>query len=163
MIALHQARGSGTRQDVFMNIDTHGALPTLPERLSRPEAIARIRATLAALTDDEHCTCAVAARYGVLCGGFAQLPDEDFKSRFAWIANKRRTASREELEKCVSAYHLGRQEIGHAAICCDVETREHCVCDGWNQFDNAALEKFCLEITGSRVSIEPIAPPPPAH
>lgn len=123
------------------------------ERLSRPAAIARIRATLAALTDDETCTCAVAARYGVLCHGFSVLPDRAFRKQFAWIANRRRSASREELEKCVSAYHLGRQEVLGGGICCDVETREHCVCDGWNQFDNAALEKSCLEITGSHVSI----------
>ena len=69
------------------------------------------------------------------------------------LASKRPSASREELEKCVSAYHLGRQEVQGVGICCDVETREHCACDGWNQFDNAALEKFCLEITGARVSI----------
>lgn len=137
-----------------MDKKTHGAVPTLPpERLSRPAAIARVRATLAALTDDENCACAVAGRYGVLCGGFTKLPDEDFKSRFAWIANKRRGATREELERCVSLYHLGRQETRGAAICCDVETRDHCACDGWNQFDNTDVERFCLEITGSSVSI----------
>lgn len=128
-------------------------LPAAPERLSRPAAISRLRATLSALTDDENCTCAVAARYGVLCKGFTALPDREFRERFAWIASKRRGASREDLEKCVSAYHLGRQEAQGGGICCDVETREHCVCDGWNQFDNAALEGFCMEITGSRISI----------
>ncbi|MEO8192159.1 MAG: hypothetical protein ABI682_17640 [Acidobacteriota bacterium] len=136
-----------------MNAQMEGALPTLPERLSRPAAIARIRATMASLTDDENCACSVAARYGVLCGGFTKLPDKDFRSRFAWIASKRRGATREELEQYVSAYHLGRQETQKAAICCDVETREHCVCDGWNQFDNADIERFCLEVTGSRVSV----------
>ena len=127
--------------------------PAAEERLSRPQAIARIRETLAALTDEENCACAVAARYGILCGGFSRLPEREFRNRFAWIAGKRRGATREELEKLVSAYHLGRQQLKGDPICCDVETREHCVCDGWNQFDNAELEKFCLEITGSRVSI----------
>ncbi len=153
MSSLHQARARDPGDDRFMDHKTNGALPTIPERLSRPAAIARIRATLAALTDDENCTCAVAARYGVLCGGFTKLPDRDFKSQFAWIASKRPDATREELERCVSAYHLGRQETRGAAICCDVETREHHVCDGWNQFDNAAIGRFCLEITGLRVSI----------
>ena len=136
-----------------MDKQTNGTLPAIPERITRPEAIAQVRAVLAALTDDENCACAVAARYGILCRGFADLPDGEFKSRFAWIAGKRRTATREQLEATVSAYHLGRQAVSGSTICCDVETREHCGCDGWNQFDNAALEKACLEITGSRVSI----------
>lgn len=123
------------------------------ERLSRPEAIARIRTTLAALTDEENCACSVSARYGVLCKGFTKLPDREFRDRFSWIASTRPTAPRSELEKIVTAYHQGRVQVRGGGICCDVETREHCACDGWNQFDDAALEKFCLEITGKRVSI----------
>jgi hypothetical protein len=155
MMLLHQAAGGGAPQDPIMeqNPETT-ASPGAPERLTRPQAIQRIRETLGALTNEENCTCAVAARYGVLCGGFTKLPDREFRSRFAWIANKRRGATRDELEHLVSAYHMGRQQLKHDAICCDTETREHCVCDGWNQFDNAALEKFCLEITGSRISID---------
>ena len=155
MMLLHQAAGGAAPQDPIMeqNPETtasHGE----PERLTRPQAIQRIRETLGALTNEENCTCAGAARSGVLCGGFTKLPDRDVRSRFAWIANKRRGATRDELEHLVSAYHMGRQQLKHDAICCDTETREHCVCDGWNQFDNAALEKFCFEITGSRVSID---------
>ena len=122
--------------------------------MTRPAAIALIRKTLSALTDEENCACAVAGRYGVLCRGFRNLSDDAFRRRFAWIANKRRNATRMDLEACVSAYHLGRQEVRGAEICCDVETREHCVCDGWNQFDNAEIERFCFQITGSRLSIE---------
>lgn len=140
-------------EDGVMAKQTNSTFRTVPERITRSEAIAQVRAVLAALTDDENCACAVAARYGVLCQGFAKVPDAEFKNRFAWIAGKRRTATREELEATVSAYHLGRQAVSGSAICCDVETREHCGCDGWNQFDNAALEKACLEITGARVSI----------
>lgn len=123
------------------------------ERLSRPAAIARIRATLSALTDEENCACSVAARYGVLCRGFTSLPDRGFRDLFSWIASTRPAASRAELEKLVTAYHQGRLEVSGGEICCDVETREHCACDGWNQFDNAALDRFCFEITGKRVSV----------
>jgi len=124
------------------------------ERLTRPEAIGRIRTTLAALTDDENCACSVSARYGVLCRGFTKLPDRAFRDRFSWIASTRPQASRGELEQIVTAYHQGRLQVrADGGICCDVETREHCACDGWNQFDDAALERFCLEITGRRVSI----------
>ncbi len=84
---------------------------------------------------------------------FRSLPDADFRRRFAWIARPRPKATRPELEHLVSLYHLGRQEVGGAALCCDVETREHCACDGWNRFDNPTLEKFCLELTGRPVRI----------
>jgi hypothetical protein len=123
------------------------------EHLSRPQAIERIRERLNALTDDEHCACAAAERFGVLCKGFQKLSDLEFRRRFDWIARKRPNVSREELEQLVSYYHLGRQEVGGAALCCDVETREHCGCDGWNMFDNRALEKFCLELTGCPIQI----------
>ena len=126
---------------------------TATERVSRPQAIERIRQRLKDLTDDEHCACAVAGDHGVFCGGFRALSDKDFRGRFAWIARKRPKASRDELEGLVSLYHLGRQEAGHVDLCCDVETREHCACDGWNRFDNANLEKFVKELTGVSVRV----------
>jgi len=95
----------------------------------------------------------VAARSGLFCHGFQDLSDAQFRKRFDWIAAKRPKASRAELEQLVSLYHLGRQEVRGAALCCDVETREHCACDGWNRFDNEKLEEFCLELTGRPVRI----------
>ncbi|HZI67677.1 MAG TPA: hypothetical protein VFF17_14045 [Thermoanaerobaculia bacterium] len=121
--------------------------------LSRPEAIERIRAKLKELTDDEHCGCSVAGDRGIFCGGFRSLSDKEFRGRFSWIARQRPRASRQELEGLVSLYHLGRQEAGRADLCCDVETREHCGCDGWNRFDNAKLEKFVKELTGVSVRV----------
>ena len=121
--------------------------------LSRPQAIERIRESLKALTDGEHCACAVAGRLNVFCGGFRALSDEKFRTRFSWISSKRPRASREELEDIVSLYHLGRQEIGQLSLCCDVETREHCACDGWNRFDTPALERFVYELTGASVRV----------
>lgn len=121
--------------------------------LSRPQAIARIRERLQALTDDENCACAAAARFGVLCRGFSKLSDAELRTRFRWIARSRPGVSREELERLVSLYHLGRQQVAGATLCCDVETRNHCACDGWNMFDNPTLEKFCCELTGAPVRI----------
>jgi hypothetical protein len=123
------------------------------EQLSRPQAIERIRGALRARAGEEECACGVASRVGIFCHGFQQLTDREFRQRFDWIAAKRSTATRAELEQLVSLYHLGRQEVRGAALCCDVETREHCACDGWNRFDNPALEKFCLELTGRPVWI----------
>jgi hypothetical protein len=123
------------------------------DHLTRPQAIERIRGALLARAGDEECACGVAARTGVFCQGFQALTDVQFRARFDWIAAKRPKATRAEIEHLVSLYHLGRQEVRGAALCCDVETREHCACDGWNRFDNPALEKFCLELTERSVRI----------
>jgi hypothetical protein len=123
------------------------------EQLSRPRAIDRIRRIFNALQDEEHCACAVASRYGILCHGFDGLSDREFRDRISWIASKRPRATREELEGLVSQYHLGKEQATGAAVCCDVETREHCACDGWNSFDNKAIEEYCLKLTGRPVEI----------
>ncbi|HEY3204333.1 MAG TPA: hypothetical protein VGL03_11800 [Thermoanaerobaculia bacterium] len=127
--------------------------PQAAESLSRPQAIALVRERLKSLCDDEHCACAAAAHFGVFCGGLRNLSDEEFRRRFDWIARTRPRATRGELEKVVSLYHIGRQEVTGAELCCDVETREHCACDGWNMFDNRALERICMELTGRSIRI----------
>ena len=118
------------------------------DRLTRPQAIDEIRRIVNALPQDDECACAIAGRYGIFCKGFARYSDEELKKRFAWIARPRPGVSRAELERLASAYHRGRQEVTGAEICCDVETREHCGCDGWNTFDNTALEDFYASLTG---------------
>lgn len=124
------------------------------DQMSRPQAIEEIRRIMNALpSDDERCACAIASRYDIFCGGFKRYSDEEFRRRFNWIVRKHPGASREELEKLASFYHLGRQEVTGTAICCDVETREHCGCDGWNTFDNAAIEDFYQKLTGRPVRI----------
>jgi hypothetical protein len=124
------------------------------EHLSRPQAIARIRERLLLWTDDEHCACVAAGRLGAFCQGFRSLSDAELRSRFHWIARKRPGLSREELESLASLYHTARQQVAGATVCCDLETRDHCACDGWNMFDNDALASFCRELTGSPVRIE---------
>jgi hypothetical protein len=61
--------------------------------------------------------------------------------------------TRPTLEGIAALYHEGRLEVTGADICCDVESREHTACDGWNQFDNARLEQVHLALTGSPVRI----------
>ena len=124
------------------------------ECLTRPKAIALLRDRLSELADDEHCACAVAAKANVFCGGLRDLSDAELRRRFSWIAASRPGLSRADLEDLISLYHLGRQQVAGLTLCCDVETREHCGCDGWNRFDNLALEGAILELTGRRVLVE---------
>jgi hypothetical protein len=39
------------------------------------------------------------------------------------------------------------------AVTCDVETREHDACAGWNGFDNPALQDLYWRVFGRRVRI----------
>jgi hypothetical protein len=128
-------------------------LPVAAERRSRPEAIAHLREKLRTLTDADHCVCAVATRLGFPCHGFAQFSDEELRKRFDWIARARPHASRQELEEAINLFLLARQEVGGAALACDVETREQDLCGGWNSFDNAQLEKFYGEVFGRAIRI----------
>ncbi len=145
LIRLHQAAPDGPCEPAGVD-ETKPALR--PLHMTRPEAIAAIREHLAKQCDEEHCACSAAAHLGVFCKGFGSLSDEQLRQRFDWIAARRPGASREELERLVSLYHLGRQEVGGFAICCDAETRDRCGCDGWNMFDNDAVAKTYKELTG---------------
>ncbi len=129
------------------------ALPVAAERLSRPEVIGRLREKLQSLTDPEHCVCAVATRLGFPCHGFSQLSDDEFRERFDWIAKTRPHATRQELEEYANLYLLGRQAATGATLACDVETREHDLCGGWNSFENDRLEEFYREVFGRPVRI----------
>jgi len=123
------------------------------EHLSRPEAIARLRERLASVSDKDHCVCETVGRLGIFCGGFKRMSDAELNEKFRWIAIRHRDEPRQSLEALAGLYHEARQETTGAAICCDVETKEHAGCDGWNQFDGEALERFHLALIGSPVKI----------
>jgi len=121
--------------------------------MTRPQAIDRIRRCLSAGETDEQCACVVAGRYGMFCGGFAKISDKELRQRYHWIVRKHPGISREELERLASLYHLGRQQATGSALCCDVETRDHCGCDGWNSYDSRTLESVCFDLTGEVIHI----------
>jgi hypothetical protein len=150
VIHSHQAPKNSPGDPVVVDEPT---TPMRPLHLTRPQAIAAIRERLAKLCDEEHCACSAAAHLGVMCKGFAAMTDDQLRKRFDWIARRRPGASREELERLVSLYHIGREEVGGFALCCDAETRDHCGCDGWNQFDNTRLAETYKELTGREAII----------
>lgn len=152
LIRLNQVGRLSRRTESLMDTPQKQPLPQV-DLLSRPQAIEEIRRILNALPSDDQCACAIAERYGIFCKGFARYSDEELKKRFAWIVHPRPGVTRAELERLASAYHRGRQEVTGAETCCDVETREHCGCDGWNTYDNAALEGFYQSLTGRQARI----------
>lgn len=151
LIRLNQATRPVPAQHPVM--ETRSGAPQLIEKLSRPQAIERMRHKLRSLTDEDHCVCSVVGRLGIFCQGFHPLSDAELRQRFHWIARKRPGAPRETLEELANLYHLGRQEVTGTAICCDFETREHGGCDGWNNFDNRQLEDFYLALMGETIEI----------
>ncbi len=134
-------------------MEAESGVPRVVEKLSRPQAIERMRQKLRSLTDEDHCVCSVVGRLGIFCQGFHRLSEAELRQRFHWIARKRPGAPREALEELANLYHLGRMEVTGCPICCDVETREHTGCNGWNTFDNRRLEEFYLALFGEPVEI----------
>jgi hypothetical protein len=123
------------------------------KKLSRPEAIARIRFRLQKLAGEEKCVCRTAGKLNVFCGGFAAIPDKELRERFDWIVRGHPDATRAEIEELAAIYHEVRRTLTGAELCCDVETRERMGCPGWNQFDNQDLEKFHRALIGTSIEI----------
>ena len=151
LIRLNQAAGRSPEHDPAM--ETQGGVTPVIEKLSRPQAIERMRVKLRKLTDQDHCLCSVVGELGIFCRGFKGVTEKELRKRYHWISRRRPTAPRELIEELANLYHLGRQEVSGAPICCDVETREHGGCDGWNNFDNRQLEEFYLALTGEPAEI----------
>ena len=150
MMRLHHSRRAS--RIAYWSMEPKTNL-TPPGHLSRPQAIAALRGKLRGQTDADHCVCAVAARLGFPCHGFAQFSDEELRRRFSWISERRPDASRGELEEVINGYILGRQEVAGVALACDVETRERDLCGGWTSFDNSRLEEFYRTVFGQPASI----------
>jgi hypothetical protein len=151
LIRLNQVIRQAPSHHPFM--ENESGAPRLIEKLSRPQAIEKMRQKLRKLTDQDHCVCAVVGELGIFCKGFKGLPEKELRQRYHWISRRRPNAPRELIEELANLYQLGRQEVTGAAISCDVETREHAGCDGWNTFNNQQLEEFYLALTGEQAEI----------
>lgn len=119
-----------------------------PMQMSRQEAISCLRFALTQLTDDEHSACEVAARYGMMCRGFKQYSDQELRERYSWLANRRPTMAREDLERLANRWQLGRQIYHDLPCACDVQQIDQDSCTGWMGFSDTELEKYVREVTG---------------
>ena len=128
------------------------AVPELPS-LSRQTAITRIREALEMLTDEETSICKVAAEHGIFCNGFNRYTDNELRRRYGWIVRKRPDMTREELEEIANNWQLAQQQVHDLEFACDVQTKLHDTCCGWDDFTNEQLEDFYKQITGSEVRV----------
>jgi len=122
--------------------------------MTRDQAIERLRSEFLNLTDDDHSMCRVAAERGIFCGGFRQYTEQELRNRYWWIVRRRPSITREELEMIANDWQLTQQVVKNAPLACDVQSRIHDTCRGWEDFTNEQLAKAYTQITGEAVSIQ---------
>jgi len=127
-------------------------VPQVPN-VSRQTAVSRIRESLEMLTDEETSICKVAAEHGIFCHGFKRYTDNELRRRYGWIVRRRPGMTREELEEIANDWQLAQQQVHDTDFACDVQTKLHDTCCGWDDFTNEELEGFYKQVTGREVHV----------
>ena len=128
------------------------AVPQVPT-LSRQTAVNQIREALEMLTDEENSICKVAADHGIFCNGFKRYTDNELRRRYGWIVRKRPDMTRDELEEIANNWQLAQQQVHDEGFACDVQTKLHDTCCGWDDFTDEQLQDFYKQITGREVRV----------
>ncbi|PYQ31758.1 MAG: hypothetical protein DMF56_01225 [Acidobacteria bacterium] len=97
--------------------------------------------------------CKFAAEKGIYCSGFRRFSEDELRRRLDWIAKKNPNESRAELEETADRWQLARQEVDGVPTACDVQQREHDLCNGWDDFSDEELAHFLVELTGSSTPV----------
>jgi hypothetical protein len=116
--------------------------------MKREELIAQLREALTGLTSDEKSMCQVAAERGIFCRGFRQYDDQELRNRYWWLVRKRPDLTRAELENLANEWQLSQQDVRDADIACDVQSKVHDTCNGWDGFTDEQLAAFYQQVTG---------------
>jgi hypothetical protein len=124
------------------------------EAASRTDVIGRLRSQLLKFTDIENSACKIAAERGIFCNGFRQYSEDQLRDRYWWIVRKNPGITREELETVANDWQLAQQEVFATPFACDVQTRVHDTCRGWDDFSNEQLAQVYTQLTGEAVSIQ---------
>lgn len=124
-------------------------VPTLP----REKAVSEIRNILLQSTDEETSICKAAADHGIFCHGFDRYTDNELRRRYAWIVKKRPAMARSELEDVANDWQLAQQQVHDVPFACDVQSKLHDTCCGWDDFSNDQLAGFYLQLTGREVRV----------
>ena len=124
-----------------------------PEVWPRPEAIARLRAALLALTDEENSICQVAGKLGIFCRGFRRWNASEFDRRWRGAIGRSTHLTRAQMEEFANLWQLGEQIRQRVAFACDAKTEPGGRCRGWEEFSNADLARFCADVLGQNVEV----------
>jgi len=125
------------------------------KELTREQVIDDLREALLAAGDDEHSICRIAQEKGLFCHGFAQWKLHELKHRYPQITRSRRHPTRAEMEELADRWQMARQMVSGDALACDLQMHEGELrtCRGWDEFDDAQLERFHVELCGEPVHI----------
>ncbi len=115
--------------------------------MTREDLISSLRSKLLRHAGDDRSICRAAAENGCFCHGFSRFTNRELRRRMAWIARKSSNATREELEQIIDRWQLARQEYNQLSTACDVQCREHDLCNGWDDFSDEELARFDSELT----------------
>ena len=125
------------------------------QTLTRSQTIEALSRRFQEMVDDDRSICELAAHGGFFCGGFAQWTFEQLKERYNWIADKRPDITRDELEKLANAWQLARREVHGVPLACDVQSREHDTCKGWDEWSDQDLGGFYKQLAGDEIRVVP--------
>lgn len=120
--------------------------------ISRSQAIADLRRELLKLVDEEHSLCLVAARRGIFCNGFGRFETVDLAERLPGSVPP--ATERVEIERRANAWLSELQDLRAGRLPCDHEGRSS-LCAGWEEFFEAELARFYLEMLGEEVRVVP--------
>jgi hypothetical protein len=150
---------------------TEAAGPTV---WTRPEAIARLRAALLSLTDEDHSICQVAAEKGIFCRGFRRWHDSEFDRRWRSLLGSSTHLTRGQVEQLANLWQLAEQIRQRVGLACDALTAVPGACRGWDDFSNEDLARHCRDLLEKEVRVldsephgslmalaGPLAVPPP--
>jgi hypothetical protein len=121
--------------------------------LSRQACTEALRAKLHSLVDENHSMCQVAAEKGIYCHGFAQWSFDELKRRYWWLADRRPSVTRVELERLANIWQVARQQVFGTQLACDTQTLEHDTCMGFDGWTNADLARYHAELLGEPVEV----------
>ena len=117
------------------------------EPISRQSLIAGLRQEVMERADGRS-ICSLAAEKNIFCHGFHRFSEVELRQRFSWLSRKRPATTLLGLERLADAWQLARQEVLAVPTSCDVQSQEHDLCNGWEDFSDDDLARFYAELTG---------------
>ncbi len=125
---------------------------------NRADAIARLRAALLTLCNEEHSICQVAAERGIFCHGFRRWNAAEFDRRWKRAIGRSTFLSREQMEEFANLWQLAEQIRQRVGLACDAQAGGANTCRGWDEFSNEELSRFCGELLGEQIHVESGSP-----
>ena len=126
----------------------------MPENVvNRDVAISRLRMRLLEMLSRGQSVCRLAADKGILCGGFRHYSDEELRNTYRSLLRRDPFMTRPALERAANEAQLARQAELGVVLSCDAQRACYETCRGWDDFTNAHLSEFCLELLGEQLTV----------